>query len=72
MNQFETICQHLTTLDYYPHLHRRKTDWQCELYTGRLKTVPSGTGATALDALLAADAERKRVEKDPAYRMAHA
>lgn len=69
MNNFEALSTQLASIDYFPHLHRRRADWQCELYTGKLKTVPRGTGATVMEALLAADEERKRLEKDPAYRM---
>lgn len=68
MNDLETIVTALTKQGFYPVLNRHFDNWLCDLTCG-VDVLPAnlprprGTGKTAVDAVLAADAARKELAK---------
>lgn len=64
----EKIAAKLSAQGYYADLRREPSQWSCTLFTSKLKANPVGTGATALDALYAANDDKARLESDPRYK----
>lgn len=60
MDEFERLSETLARQGFYASLRREPKGWHCDLLNSVIAhTLPSGKGATALEALQAADAMRR-------------
>lgn len=64
MDELEQLATSLAKAGYYPQIHRRDDEWSCALWNNKMTAVPTGTGATALEALKVADWDRQKLIKD--------
>lgn len=61
MDEFEELSRRLTKLGYWPTCSLTREGWHCNLANSALYRPARGSGETALEALIAADADRQEL-----------
>lgn len=69
MQNIESLKASLCRAGWCPSLLGTKDGWACSLSNTSYRTMAQGRGATALEAMRDADEDRKRIEKEPKYKM---